>query len=196
MQRQGDDAFGKSSGVRPRVRFTVPDAVAGQRVVGTRKKIERDVTIFFSNVTQLGRKAAEYAWDNTDTVMGMAETHLGKHASQQFARRADREGRRAFLSEPNQVEAGKKDVPKGGVAALAAKHLDVHDVSHMHDCPTGIGNPDFVIIKIRMRCICLAVGFVYLRPRESMSEGRQTIPVQGGGCARGGGCAVGRHGRF
>ena len=75
MQRQGDDDFGKSSGVRPRVRFTIPDAVAGQRVVGTRKKIERDVTIFFSSVTQLGRKAAEYAWDNTDTVMGMAETH-------------------------------------------------------------------------------------------------------------------------
>ena len=143
------------------MRFTIPDAVVGQRVVGARKKVERDVTIFFSNVTQLGRKAAEYAWDNTDTVMGMAETHLGKHATQLFTKQADREGRRAFCSEPNWVEAGKKDFPKGGIAALAAKHLDVRDVSHMHDCPTGVGNPDFVTIKMRMRRMCLAVGFVY-----------------------------------
>ena len=113
-QRQGNYDSGKSSAAKPRVRFTIPDAVEGHRVVGSRKKLNQGTAGMFSNVTQLGRKAAEYVWGSIDTILGLAETHLGKQAAQQFIKQPDRKGRRALLSEPNRVEEGKKDYPKWG----------------------------------------------------------------------------------
>ena len=41
-------------------------------MIGSRKRLGQGITVMFANVTQLGRKAAEYVWDSTDTIVGLA----------------------------------------------------------------------------------------------------------------------------